>query len=352
VIRRTAIIGTLAFLVLFSRVQVEGGTIEGRVLNDTDVPPNALPSQSVTLYAYQGQEEQILQQTATDAQGRFTFQNLALNKEARSDKGVRYLVATDYVGVSYYSDWVILTPITPTVSLDLLVYEKTDEDSEIVVQPAHLLVTFSGGKILVQEILFVENKGKRTYVGRQDPALDNRVATLRFSLPKEATELSFADPNTENSVWRTPEGFVDTRPMSPGRWPYVYSYSLNYTGTAYELRKEIIYPTQGLNLLVADVGVQVESGQLSPQGRRETQAGAYQHWAKDSLTRGTGLTVTLRQLPGGEQPVGRRLAGGATAAPASPLHWVVLGLLTLAVLSALAYPFLPRREAHYTKGAE
>ena len=194
----------------------------------------------------------------------------------------------------------------------------------------------------MQEIVFVENRGTRTYIGETDPAMNDRPVSLRFSLPKEATELEFADANIEDGLLRTPEGFVETRPVSPGRWSYIYSYSLNYTGAAYDFRKAVFYPLQNLNLLVADAGVSVESAQLISKGRRETQSGAFLYWSADSLAQGSDLLVIFRQLPPGGPAEIR-------TPHLSALRWVALGILALLVLMAVSYPFWPKAS---TEGSE
>jgi hypothetical protein len=330
-IKRTALIALATFFVFSLGVYADGGSIQGQLLNSTAAPPRPLAAYAVQLYA-ESQGETPLQETQSDTNGAFAFQGLDLNSQEH------YVVGAEYVNVAYYSDWIVLSPTTPTVSISLSVYETTTSDSNIVIQPAHLLVTFAEAKILVQEIVFVENKGARTLTGKPDPALNNEPAILRFSLPKEATELQFADSSIENGILRTPEGFVETRPVSPGRWSYIYSYSLNYTGTAYDFRKPILYPLQNLNLLVADTGVTVESKQLVSKGRRETQGGAFLYWSADSLARGSEIVISFRQLP-----------PGGTAEVRTPhtsaLRWVALGILALIVLLALSYPFWPKPAA-------
>jgi hypothetical protein len=328
---RSLLIALAVFLALSFSVYAEGGSIQGRLVNGTDSPPRPLAAHPVQLYA-ESQGEKALQETLSDADGHFVFQGLDPNSQEH------YVIGAEYTEVAYYSDWIVLTPITPTVSISLPVYETTTSDSGIVMQPVHLLVSFSEGKIRVQEIVFVENQSARSYIGQPEATLNNRLVSLRFSLPKEATELEFADASTEDGILRMPEGFVETRPVSPGRWSYIYSYSLNYTGAAYDFHKTLFYPLQNLNLLVADTGVSVESQQLVSKGRRETQSGAFLYWSADSLARGSELLVSFRKLPPGGTVEVR-------TPHVSALRWVALGLLALLAALAISYPFWKRPAA-------
>jgi len=321
------------FLLLFSTLlqpaSAQSGLIAGQVANGTQSPAAPLANQPVTLYIYQGEAPTGQSQALTDAQGRFSFGGLALGEQAR------YLLATNYAEVDYISDWLALSTAAPSLEQSLIVYESTSDDSEIAIQPHHIVLAFDQGDIVAQELVFVENRGLRTFVGAGERITSERVATLRFSLPLEATDLSFADPVTQQNIMRTPDGFVDTRPVPPGRWEYVYSYHLAANGR-YTLRKNLYYPTDRLHLLVADVGAQVAAAQLEAQGQRAMQGASYLYWTQEGLARGTELLIELDKLPtASSQPAPVQ----APAQPNALLGWVGLAAIALAVFASLVRPF-------------
>lgn len=331
--RVTFLLTLLILLWGWQLVWAEGGSLSGQVLNGTTDPARPLTGQPVVLYSLQ-ENEKRLADTVSGANGEFAFTGLAL------DPQLRYVVTTDYAGVTYLSELATLSPTTPTLSLPLLVYETTESDTDIVIRPAHILLAFVDGQLRVQEILFVENQGNRTYIGQVDPTLDGKFATVRLSLPQGATELSFADAMVGNSMARTSDGVVSTNPLAPGRWSYVYSYAVPISGTTYVFAKPFSYPVYGLNLLVGDAQVRVESAQLDFRGTREAQGTRFQYWAQDFLDRHSTLVVSLSQW----SQSGPAASGAtATLASPSPLRWLVLGLIVVAVFLAVASPFWQER---------
>jgi len=332
--RMTFLVALLALLLGGQAVWAQGGSLSGQVLNDTADPAKPLAGQTVALYSLQENAEKRLAETVSGADGKFAFTGLAL------DSQLRYMVTTEYAGVTYLSDLAMLSATTPTLSLPLLVYETTESDADIVIRPAHILLAFADDRIRVQEILFVENHGNRTYVGELDPALDGKRATIRLSLPQGATELSFADSLVGNNMLRTSDGVVSTSPLAPGRWSYIYSYAVPISGAAYAFEKRFSYPVYGINLLVGDAQVRVESAQLDFRGTREAQGTPFQYWAQDFLDRDSTLVVSLSQWSPGSPAT-----SGAAVTPVSPspLRWVVLGLITAAVTWAVASPFWRER---------
>lgn len=319
----------LLLAALLRPASAQSGLIAGQVANGTQSPAAPLANQPVMLYVYQGEELASQKDALTDSQGRFAFAELALDEKAR------YLLATNYAGVDYFSDWLALSAAAPSLEQPLTVYETTSDDGEIAIQPHHIVLAFDQGDIVAQEIVFAENRGLRTFIGAGERVTADQAATLRFSLPLEATDLSFADPVTQQNIMRTPDGFVDTRPVPPGQWEYVYTYRLAAEGR-YTLRKKLPYPTERLNLLVADVGAQVTAAQLEAQGQRAMQGESYLYWTQEGLPRGAELLIELDQLPtASSQPAPVQ----APEQPNALLGWAGLALVALAVFASLVRPF-------------
>ncbi len=322
----------LALLLALPRTAwAQGGAITGQVSNGTLSPATPLADQPVTLLIYQGEQSLGQAEILTDAAGRFAFEGLEVGEP------MSYLLVTRYAEVEYASDWLALDADAPNTEQQLTVYDTTAEADAIHVQPHHMVITFAEGLIIVQEIAFVVNRGNRTFIGSIGQPGDNQATTLRFSLPPEAAHLAFSDPVAEQSIVRTADGFADTRPVPPGRWEYLYSYEVA-ASSSYTLHKRLYYPTDRINLLVADVGVEVTATPLEAQGTTTMPGESYLYWTQAGLPREAELRITLDQLPWAIQ------ATDAATGASAFLEWLGLAVIALAVLVSVIRPFWYARQ--------
>jgi 5-hydroxyisourate hydrolase-like protein (transthyretin family) len=325
------------------------GVIEGQVVNGT-ANGGPVESLTVTLYVFAGMEEQPSKTATTDAEGRFRFEGLS----TEADHG--YALLLNYQGVDYGSSLLTFSEGENTLSIPIQVYEPTESDEAISIERAHIFVDFQEGNLLVGELYFFSNSSDRTYVGVEEVAEGQNGATvlrgtLRLSLPTGAEGLTFESGELGQRFFETEEGFVDTWPLLPGQASgrVMFRYSLRYDPSGYDLARDIPYPLKNLNVLVADVGVDVTSERLTLEGSLETEGQSYLNLSGQSLSKGERLTVHLSGSPANE------LEGEREAMPAQPsqagsqslLRWAALGLVVLAVGFALGYPLLRRQ----SKGA-
>ena len=323
------LLATLSLLVPMSiGVWAQGsGVIEGQVLNAT--PGGAtVENVTITLWILDGQEQKVLQEETTDGEGKFRFQGL-------DTEGYSYQLQVDHQGVSYWSDVATFSEGEDTLSIPVTVYDTTTDDADLWVEKAHLILDFQAGTILLQEVQILLNNGNKTYVSPGGEGGE----TIHFPLPQGAANLQLMKGMMACCVAQTEKGFAYTRPVFPGVQEFFFSYELPYQSPSYTLSKEIAYPTSSLDVLVADVGVEVTAPGLTAQEPLSLQGRRYLHLTGQGLTPADGLTLVFNNLP-----VETRPAEPATTASApGVLAKVVMGLGTVAVLLALAYPFLKRR---------
>jgi len=329
----------------------EQGVIEGQVVNGT-ANGGSVEGLTVTLRVFAGVEEQPSQMAATDAEGQFRFEDLS----TEADHG--YALLLNYGGVDYGSDLLTFSSttdgenLTDTLSIPFQVYEPIESDEAISIERAHIFVDFQEGNLLVGELYFFSNSSDRTYIGAEEVAEGQSGATvpretLRLSLPTGAQGLTFESGELGQRFFETEEGFVDTWPLLPGHSSgrLMFSYSLAYDPSGYDLVRGIPYPLKAINVLVADVGVDVTSDQLIPEGTRGMQGQGYLNLSGQNLSKGERLALHLSGSPDDD------LVGEREAVPAQPsqagnrslLHWAALGLAVLAVGFALGYPLLRRQ---------
>ncbi len=335
---------TIVFILALCLVPVDTlaqgqGVIEGQVVNGT-ANGGSVEGLTVTLHVFAGMEEQPSKTATTGAGGRFRFENLS----TEADHG--YALLLNYQGVDYGSDLLTFSEGEKTLSVPIQVYEPTEGDEAISIERAHIFVDFQEGNLLVGELYFFSNSSDRTYIGAEEVAEGQRE-TLRLSLPTGAKGLVVEGGELGQRFFETEEGFVDTWFLPPGQSSgrLLFSYSLAYDPSGYDLVRGVPYPLKAINVLVADVGVDVTSDQLIPEGSRGMQGQSYLNLSGQNLSKGERLALHLSGSPDDD------LVGEREAVPAQPsqagkqplLHWAALGLIVLAVGFALGYPLLRRQ---------
>jgi 5-hydroxyisourate hydrolase-like protein (transthyretin family) len=313
-------------------VKAQGpGVISGQVLNATS-GEMAVAGAAVTLWTLDAQEQQILQQQATDSQGEFRFESL-------DTQAFSYQVQVDFQGVSYWSKVVAFAEEESLLSVPVRVYESTTSDADLWVEQSHLILQFEVGVVLVQEVQIFVNGGDKTYVGAGG---GQGGATVRFVLPDGAAGLELMEGMMDCCALLTEDGFAYTRPVYPWQREFFYSYELPYRTSSYEFSRRIPYSIRHLDVLIADSGVDVAGPGLTAQDALSIENRRYLHLSAESLAPGSDLVLTLNNLPLGNPP-----AQSATPDP-SILWSMVMGLGTMVTLLVLVYPFLKARRGEAT----
>ncbi|MFB0546280.1 MAG: hypothetical protein ACETWB_05170, partial [Anaerolineae bacterium] len=314
------------------------GVIEGQVMNGTGEgsPVSEVP---VVLHIFSSMEEKEPLTATADAGGRFRFDGLSTASD------YTYGAVVEYRDVAYGSDLVGFSEGQTALFLPVKVYETTTSDEAIAIERTHLIIDFRSRALQIGEMHVVINRGDRTYIGSEEGA-GGRRTTLRFPLPKGATNLRFRDGALGERFFETEGGFVDTQPLRSGeRTQLLFAYDLSYDSPTYSLPMEMAYAVENINVLVADVGAVLESERLTFQGTRGSEGQSYLNFTAQGLAKGERLTLNLSNLP------------QAIRAPESPvtqarpqersqraLIWPIVGVAILLVFAFAAYyPRLRRR---------
>ena len=305
------------------------GVIDGQVKNGTtgvSVPTGL----EVVLHVVAAEDRVDRVRSTTDAEGRFRFEGLD------TAAGLRYLPAIEYGGALYFP-----RPITldtqPQQSVEITIYEPTTSDRWIAYERANVLVQGLGpNRLDLMEMGSLANVGDRTYVGADAPPGVSRP-TLRFSVPPGALDLAPQVGFAPNDISMLPDGFTIGSPVVPGRHQLAFGYSLTFDGDRLELTKRLDSPTRTFNLYLPDLGIDVQSPQLKPQGPAELGGQRYLVYTAQGLPGGTQLKIRLAGLPAGD-------------AGTQPLVWSLLGLGCV-VLGIGVFAVYRRRLAAATRPA-
>jgi mono/diheme cytochrome c family protein len=302
------------------------GVIEGEVLAGTSGAEADLSGIEVAVIPLVGETDLPAITVTTDTEGRFRVTDLPTGAD-RS-----YAIRATYKGVDYFNDGLVDFSATPVVSVTVPVYETTTEPTEIRVNRNHIIIDFGDNQLRVLELYIVTNTGDRAYVGDG--------ATLRFDLPAAAENVSFEDPSMTQSASVEAGEVVDTSPVPPGDRQVLLSYDIPYTGQTATFEKQVSYPTDNLNLLVADVGASVDAGEMVAGEPVATQGNTqFLNYTQRNLAAGQDVSVTLANLP-------RSSTAPTASVPADrsgTLRWLGLGLVLAALMFVAAYPALRPR---------
>ena len=301
------------------------GVIEGQVFDGSGdgAPLEGLP---VTLTVFSGSDSESAFETTTDQEGRFQFEGV-------ETEGYTYQFEVEYAGVQYWSEELAFSEGENLISVPFTVFDSTTSDEALSVQRAHLVFDFEPGIIRVQEILIFFNDATTTYIG---PTGAEGEATVQFSLPEGATAVQLVEGLMECCVVETDTGLASTLPIFPGSKQFVFTYELRPPTGTYDLAHRVVYPTESLDVLVTDVGVQVTAAGLTGAEPVSLQGGDYLHLAGENLSAGEDIALHFANLPLETAPA--QPPGSGT----SLFTWIVMGVVIVGVGAALAYPLLRR----------
>jgi hypothetical protein len=217
--------------------------------------------------------------------------------------------------------------------IEIPVYETTTSDQGVSVERAHIFVVASGSSLAVSELYVFANAGDRTYIGKDE--LQGRRPTSSFLLPEQSYDLKLDDGSLGGRFLATESGFVDTEPHWPGTTQVLFSYSVGCGAGGCDLGRIVLHPIAFLNVLIADTGVQVESKDLTFEGRGEAEGQTYVNYAGRNFAPGDRLDFTI--VLG--QPDWVQAASATRRSTALP--WIFLGAMITSLV--LIYPYWQRR---------
>lgn len=300
----------------------ETGKISGQVVNGTTGEPQNVGA--VTLYAFGADGTPVgASEGSTDEEGRFAFEGL--------DTALTYMPEAEYAGVFYTTE----SPLffgqgVSGLETVLKVYETTPDDSEVVINRLHTIITFGEeGVLSVGQMYLFGNHGDRTYVGEGGVG-------VKISLPEGAEEVAFQRGSTGEDG-RT---VTDAEPVRPGEGTsaVLLGYSLAFDGDSLSFGVPVAYPVEAANVLVSNRGVVLEDGMFGLEGVREAEGEEFLNYAGE-VGRGEVMEFTLSGLSGVSAPVEVTTAPASVRLDQNRLRWGLLVLGLIAIVVAASYPY-------------
>ena len=239
--------------------------------------------------------------------------------------GDRFVVGTDYLGVTYSAD---AQPAsvggTPTT---LKVYETTIDDSVLSIGSETMTVLIGKqANYNVLQDLAVHNSSDRTYTGTPNPAVAGSRPTVELPIPSGATAFAPVQ-GLISPLTAAPDGLVaSTDPVLPGNTDLSYLFNVAVPRSGWGMSRPVIYPTGRVEILV-DPGLTLSGPGLSFRKSVTIGSKTYRNYEAGAVAAGSTLQADIK-------PVSSN----------GPGLWLGLGALgVVALVAAVGVPRLIRR---------
>jgi len=177
----------------------------------------------------------ILVNATTDSNGKYAFEHLGLNDT--------YWIILVYEGVPYYKDFSFTNG--SSAQLNIVVYETTRSDENIVVNAYQVLIQTSEDLLIVSEYITYENVGINVF----------NNSRLSVWLPRDMHDFSSSIMDCCIQVYEEGAIFDPMDPIMPGqKYSLSMSYYLDVVSSDYVFIKKIEYNTEAFHLFVEDIG--------------------------------------------------------------------------------------------------
>ncbi len=212
------------------------------------------------------------------------------------------VVQVAYGGVFYQETGSNLSPQTPEATIEVTVFETTDERPDWHILMRHVQIERGEAGLVVNEMIQAENPGNRTWLG--DPVDDSKDAkrdAAQFRLPRGATEVQLgAGFHGWCCTTLDETGLMSVQmPMMPGKAQYRFAYLLPASKSKAELLLSAPVSTDHVIAFFADDGSEVTMTGMKDLGAETMGASNVRMFQAESLLPGQVAGLSFAGLTGG-----------------------------------------------------
>jgi hypothetical protein len=199
---------------------------------------------------------------------------------------------------------------------ELEIFETTTEASAVEVASDTLTVVpaRAGDSDLLEilQLLRFRNRTDRTFTG------ETTGGVLKLPVPEGAFDLAPASESNTNGLTMTAQGLMTTVPLQPGEVSFPFLYRVRVPRSGWQLRREVFYPTDHVDLLVGE-GLRVDAAPgFELQEKADIGDRRYDRYRSEGLLPGAVVSsdigfVASRGDSGAWYGAGAILAGVAAA---------------------------------------
>ena len=245
---RNLLVITVIFLLWFPATYSQNnvGNIHGKLTDKKSDKPIA--NHSVILKIHKAGDV-TQQETTTDKDGNYRFENLPLDIETH------YSVSTNYDGREHIEKDLVLSSFVPNIVIDIEIGGVTDDPSQIQIKSFTILIgsppatLAKEGVVVVNEFLNVENLNTSPF----QIVRDGETVGFNFDLPK--THKGFhPHPRAPKSLKLSSTGshIMLTDPLPHGSTLIVYEYLYPVNSAEFDLSRRMPFHTDQIAILIQD----------------------------------------------------------------------------------------------------
>lgn len=179
------------------------------------------------------------------------------------------IVQVNYSGVFYQETGPNLTPQANQASIEITVYDTTDQRPDWSIAMRHVMIEKSDKGLLVSETVVTSNEATQTWLGQPvDSSPDAKRTTAEFQLPAGAQDVQLVGGfHGWCCTTLSDSGLLGVQmPMMPGRAQYRFSYLVPVKGTEASLALSAPVRTDHVIAFMADDGTQVTTTGMTDAG--------------------------------------------------------------------------------------
>ena len=266
--------------------------IKGVVVNGTEggIVPADLEVIMLTVDDAAGQ---IIEQATTTvgADGTFSFGNLI------SSPGITFRVVAN---AGDYTPSIDLTNVDDWTGIELTIYDQTTSLDGIKFNSYIMWVHTIDAQAREAGILTVvslSNTGQKVWVpDLTDPALTG-LDLLRFNLPEGFYDLNAESGLPNGNILTIDTGFAMTNPIPPGDAAILMSYTVPYSGSAFDFELKLPYGADLVRVLLPDGGGTVTGTGFKPTESVVIDDSVLQSTDGNDYVAGNVVTISFTGLP-------------------------------------------------------
>ena len=253
---------TILLLLPTADSQNEVGNIQGKLIDGK--LGKRIPNHPVTLNIYKA-DDVTHQETTTDENGHYRFENLPLDTETY------YSVTATYNGTEREEKDLVLSFFVPNLVIDINIGGVTDDPSHIRIKTYSIALGFADeedvkeGVLSIFEVFVVENKNPLPFQTTQN----GEEVGLYFALPKGHEMFQPLSP--ENlKLNAAADHVILTDPIEPGDLEGGFAYTFQAKGRNIRLSRPMPFHTDQITILVPE-GIRIvpRSKLFEPVGRTQ-----------------------------------------------------------------------------------
>lgn len=187
----------------------------------------------------------LLDQTTTDAAGRYLFRHLLVNPH------VVYKASAHHAGIHYPGPSIRLSSEENTAGITLKVRDTVASPSPLRVKSHRIEIQPSSGQVAVTETLLIDNPTQLTYVGESQNAESSDPTTVQLSIPADFQKVTFQQEFFGRRFAVRDGRLVTSLPWEPGTREVKFTYFLRNTQLHRRWERTLDLPTKQVELRVA-----------------------------------------------------------------------------------------------------